>query len=61
MASKISDTITIRLPKTLKRYLETLADIEQVPMSVLVRHMISEGVADRERQAAKGGKSNASE
>jgi hypothetical protein len=47
MPSRISDTVTVRLPNALIADLRGLADAEGVGLSVLIRHMIAEGVADR--------------
>lgn len=49
MPSRISDTVTVRLPNALIADLRGLADAEGVGLSVLIRHMIAEGVADRAR------------
>lgn len=47
MPSRISSTVTIRLPNALIADLRALADADGVGLSVLIRHMIAEGVADR--------------
>lgn len=47
MASRITQTVTVRLPNTLIADLRGLADAEGVGLSVLIRRMIAEGVADR--------------
>lgn len=47
MASRITQTVTVRLPNTLIADLRGLADVEGVGLSVLIRRMIAEGVADR--------------
>ncbi len=47
MPSRISGTVTVRLPNTLIADLRGLADAEGVGLSVLIRRMIAEGVADR--------------
>lgn len=47
MPSRISSTVTIRLPNALIADLRGLADAEGVGLSVLIRRMIAEGVADR--------------
>lgn len=54
MASKISSTITIRLPNVLIARLKEQASTERVSVSELVRRMIAEGMADR----LKGGNGN---
>lgn len=47
MASRITQTVTVRLPNALIADLRGLADAEGVGLSVLIRRMIAEGVADR--------------
>lgn len=47
MPSRISGTVTVRLPNTLIADLRGLADADGVGLSVLIRRMIAEGVADR--------------
>ena len=47
MPSKISGTVTVRLPNALIADLRGLADADGVGLSVLIRRMIAEGVADR--------------